>query len=472
MLTRIAWLSLLILLASACSKKTDEDNQDQGDANPETEATPTPTPTPTDKGNTGNGETRVKEVARQALPTVGLGGGHSCALTPAGNVKCWGLSRFLGNGNDNTPKRLVPVDVLATEGDTGLLDDIVQVSAGAEHSCALTSGGNVKCWGYANSGQLGNGNKANSKWPVYVIEKDGSSNTLDSIVQIAAGIVHTCALTTEGGVKCWGLGKEELGSAVNTEATAPVVIMGEDGQPLTGVVQLAAGNSFNCAVTISGGVKCWGLGEKGQLGNGSDENNNVPVDVMDENNKPLTGIVQITAGEDHACALTNTANVKCWGRGHKGQLGNAENGSNVKYTHAVNVITAAGGTHLADIIYVAAGYHYTCAVTNAANVKCWGHGKMLGSDGNQDNKNVPVDVQALSGIAHLTAGESHACAVSNIGNVECWGDGTGGQLGNGEAVQKNVPSGVIIKQGSQDLLKIATQRAEQVCYDDGTCKIE
>ena len=482
MLTRIAWLSLLILLSSACSNKTGEENQDQGDANPNTQGTPngtTPstggTPNGTTQGGTESGETGATEVARRSLSSIALGFFHTCALTEAGNIKCWGMSRYLGNGNDDKHKRLVPVDVLAAEGNTDLLDDIVQVSAGHHHSCALTSGGNVKCWGSASYGQLGNGNRADSNWPIYVIEEDGSSNTLDSIVQIAAGANHTCALTTEGGVKCWGKGgKGELGSTTQKEENpAPVVVMGADSQPLTGVVQITAGNRFNCAVTTSGGVKCWGAGEQGQLGNGSLEAKNIPVDVVDADNKPLTGIVQITAGHDHACALTNTANVKCWGHGHKGQLGNATNGSNVKSAHAINVITAAGGTHLADIVQVAAGQYYSCASTNEANVKCWGNGNMLGNGDNQTNKNVPVDVQSLSGIVQITAGEKHACAVTNNGFIKCWGEGMMGQLGNGKTTaQQNVPSDVIIEQGRSDLLKIATQRAEQVCYDDGTCKIE
>ena len=194
---------LLVLSLSAC-KKGDGEAEDPKPATQQTQ-TPTPTPTPTDQGNTGNGETGATEVARQALSSLALGFFHTCALTEAGNVKCWGGGSYLGNGND-TANKLVPVDVLAAEGGTDLLDDIVQVSAGRFHSCALTSGGNVKCWGDGNKGQLGNGSTANSDWPVYVIEEDGSSNTLASIVQIDAGTYHTCALTTEGGVKCWGAG--------------------------------------------------------------------------------------------------------------------------------------------------------------------------------------------------------------------------------------------------------------------------
>ena len=480
MLTRIAWLSLLILLASACSKKTGEENQDQGDANPDTEATPTPTPT--DQRDTGNGDTEATEVARRSLSSIALGFFHTCALTEAGNIKCWGMSRYLGNGNDNDNK-LVPVDVLAAEDSAAaLLDDIVQVSAGRWHSCALTSGGNIKCWGDANKGQLGNGSTANSStanssWPVYVIEEDGSSNTLDNIVQIAAGVFHTCALTTEGGVKCWGAAiYGALGSNTSANTNTPVVVMGADSQPLTGVVQITAGNRFNCAVTTSGGVKCWGAGEQGQLGNGSLEAKNIPVDVVDADNKPLTGIVQITAGHDHACALTNTANVMCWGGGGYGQLGNAKGtgiaNDNTKSAHTINVITAAGGAPLADIVQVAAGQYYSCALTNAANVKCWGRGHMLGNGENSATQNVPVDVQGLSGIVHLAGGEGHICAVNNIGYVKCWGRGRHGQLGNGDDKGRSVPSDVIIEQGRSDLLKIATQRAEQVCYDDGTCKIE
>ena len=466
---------LLVLSLSAC-KKGDGGEEDPKPSTQQTQ-TPTPIPTPTDKGNTGNGETGAKEVTRQALSSLALGTMHSCALTEVGNVKCWGGGKYLGNGNDTTNK-LVPVDVIAAEDSANaLLDDIVQVSAGRFHSCALTSGGNIKCWGDGNKGQLGNGNTANSNWPVYVIEEDGSSNTLDSIVQIAAGSFHTCALTTEGGVKCWGRGdKGELGSSTKKEKnSAPVVVMGADSQPLTGIVQLAAGFAFNCALTTEGGVKCWGVAEQGQLGNGSYEAKNVPVDVVDADNKPLTGIVQITAGEKHACALTNTANVKCWGRGNIGQLGNAKGTGttdDVKSAHAVNVIIAAGGAPLADIVQVAVGKFYSCALTNTANVKCWGDGISLGRGDNQATKNVPVDVLLLSGIAHLAAGESHVCAVNNMGYVECWGAGHQGQLGNGETVNKYVPSDVIIEQGKPDPLKIATKRAEQVCYDDGTCKIE
>ena len=258
--------------------------------------------------------------------------------------------------------------------------------------------------------------------------------------------------------------------------TAPVVVMGADGQPLTGIVQLAAGVSFNCALTSEGGVKCWGAGNYGQLGNGREEQKNVPVDVVDADNNPLTGIVQITAGERHACALTSGGNIKCWGSGKHGQLGNAKGtgvaNDNTKSAHAINVITAAGGAPLADIVQVVAGLAYSCALTSVGNVKCWGTGYMLGSGDNQVNKNVPNDVQSLSGIVNISGGGDHACAVNNIGNVKCWGNGHQGKLGNGETVAKNVPSDVIIKQGSEDLLKIATQRAEQVCYNDGTCKIE
>ena len=90
---------------------------------------------------------------------------------------------------------------------------------------------------------------------------------------------------------------------------------------------------------------------------------------------------------------------------------------------------------------------------------------------------MPVDVvdadnKVLTGIVQVTADEKHACALNNMGNVKCWGNGHQGQLGNGETVQKNVPSDVIIEQGRSDLLKIATKRAEQVCPDYGTCKIE
>ena len=429
------------------------------------------------QAGTKNEETGAKEVARHSLSSLALGFSHTCALTEAGNVKCWGRGECLGNGSDNTDKP-VPVNVLAAEGSTDLLDDIVQVSAGERHTCALTSGGNVKCWGYYLCGNRSDGRQTICSVPTYVVETAGSNKVLDDIVQIAAGALHTCVLTTEGGVKCWGEGgRGELGAATSEDTNTPVVVMGADKQPLTGIVQLAAGFSFSCAVTISGGVKCWGAGGSGQLGNGSYGSKNMPVDVVDTDNKPLTAIVQITAIGSHACALTSSGTVKCWGRGWIGQLGNAKE---LDSAHAVDVVTAAGGARLADIVQVAVGAQNSYALTSAGNIKSWGAYHMLGNVDKFKNElefkaqNVPVDVQSLNGIAYIASGVNHNCVINNRGYIQCWGAAMYGELGTGEAgtVVREVPSNVIIKHSSGDLLKIATQRAEQVCYDDGTCKIE
>jgi hypothetical protein len=100
-----------------------------------------------------------------------------------------------------------------------------------------------------------------------------------------------------------------------------------DGTPLSGVTQITAGNLHTCALTTSGGVKCWGLGADGQLGNGATPTSqSTPVDVVAtgeaQGGAALSGITQVTAGWAHTCALTTSGGVKCWGSGANGRLGN------------------------------------------------------------------------------------------------------------------------------------------------------
>ena len=228
------------------------------------------------------------------------------------------------------------------------LSNIVQITAGSTHACALNQGGKVLCWGYNAQGQLGNGVSADDppdkSYPVYVHESESSLNHLTGIVQVRAGQNHTCALTSTGRGYCWGQGNNgQLGSSSSTvyipyddehvgvERHAPLVILTQEGGiPLGDILEIVPGGAaHSCALLGNHSVKCWGNSILGRLGNGvtSGAINYFPLDVLAANGGSgnLSDIVKVFSGSQHNCALQSTGTVVCWGYGSEGKIGNGAN---------------------------------------------------------------------------------------------------------------------------------------------------
>jgi alpha-tubulin suppressor-like RCC1 family protein len=356
-------------------------------------------------GNGGQGADLLKPAPVSGFESGGAqlvdaGYLYTCALTTGGGVKCWGTNGGgLGNGGTTA---LRPADV------TGLASGVQAIAAGY-HTCALTTSGGVKCWGYNSDGRVGNGTAVNQPLPVDVLAS--------GVQAIAAGMTHTCALTTGGGVKCWGNNANgQLGIGNTTQQLSPVDVSGLS----SGVMAIVAGDSYTCALTTAGGVKCWGYNSNGQLGNGNTTQQLSPVDVVG-----LSGVQAIGAGIGHTCASTVAGGLKCWGNNGNGQLGiGAASGNKLTPQDVVGLSSGVAG--------FAVGGHVTCAVTPAGAVKCWGWNSngQLGV-GDTTERAAPADVVGLgSGFGSVTLSTYHACATSTSGRAWCWGRAASGESGN------------------------------------------
>ena len=290
------------------------------------------------------------------------------------------------------------------------LAEITSVSAGMLHSCALDAIGRVMCWG---EWQTRTGDTIPT--PAHVLQSAGVQ--LRKVKQIAAGGGRSCAVTTDDNVKCWG-------GVISKHKHWPTFLNNEDSTVLNKVAQVSVGTSDICIVTMAGEVNCW----KWRWSDG----NSIPIEVLTAEQKPLTDIVQVAVSYEHTCALTKSGNVMCWGKGDEGELGN---GTNETSALPVAVIDVAGKP-LADIVQIATGSRYSCALHKSGNVKCWGRGN-IGQLGSGDNKNSnrAIDVMTAKGkladIVQLGAGITHSCALTKSGNVMCWGAGKAGQMGIG-----------------------------------------
>ena len=338
------------------------------------------------------------EGLQSGVAALAPGWYHTCALMEDGGVKCWGWNIFgqLGTtgvecfffDGSSIPCSPVPLDVPGMEG------GVAAISAGGQHTCVLTEEGGVKCWGGNSVGQLGDGTTISR------IEPAGVAGLTAGVQAIAAGFGHTCALTSAGAVKCWG---DNIVSALGAESsetcmsafgdphscsTTPLDVETLDG----GVAALSTFGASTCALMEDTSVKCWGQNGSAELGDGTFGNiRRTPMDVCADAlcEAPLTGVAAIEAGGSHTCALMENGGVKCWGTSYFGQLGDGD-------LEDINARTTP-----VDV----------CRVYDTEAMQC---------------------VETLSGAAGVTAGLLHTCALMEDGGVKCWGSATSGQLGTGD----------------------------------------
>lgn len=428
----------------------------------------------------------VKNLSNATAVTAG--NTHTCALIDdgrgngTGTVKCWGLAAN-GQVGDGTvgdkqsdpakaPTRRTPQTVLTAPNTP--LSGVVAVVAGGFHTCAVTkdatSGATaVWCWGDDGSGQLGDGKPGDRSLFAQLVP--GVSN----VRSLALGEFHTCALLYDGTVQCWGansFGQLTLDPAMTKSSAAPVTVRGlpapstDDPQ----VLAITTGYGHVCVLLKDNTASCWGANNFGQLGyktpyekpSGApyqviepmrtmlpstapktvQHNNHTPdrADQTTEDLVPQGGIIALSAGQFHTCALISDGSARCWGEGGRGQLGtDPYPPSRNEATLEDSVYTVAVQNLSAPAVAITAGGFETCAA-NSSGLQCWGYNfyGQLGSSA--PFSKVPVQVTAVTGASKVAAGTGFACALVNADTTNkpvCWGDNTDGRLGAGLTVARS-----------------------------------
>ncbi|WP_164019056.1 RCC1 domain-containing protein [Pyxidicoccus trucidator] len=372
------------------------------------------------------------------INAIRAGENHTCALFNNGTLRCWGRSHLGQLGYGNT----LPVGTTASNlpysvGDVALLSPATRLATGGNHTCALLDTGLVRCWGNNQYGQLGF-SSTEHLGDGEPIASFGYVNLGGNAVKLAAGLEHTCALMDTQKVRCWGRNQYGQLGYGNTQN------IGDNEQPWRAgdvdvgapVQDVVAGGYHTCAMLTDGAVRCWGYGATGQLGYGS------TVNIGDNENPSTVGNVnvggpvrQLSGGLNHTCALLDTGRVRCWGYNLNGQLGYGSTGTVLLPASAGDVNL---GTPATRALQVVAGGAHTCALLDTGAIKCWGYGLdgRLGY-GNTTTLSAPsASTVNLDGATayQLSAGGAHTCALLSTGKARCWGNGGNGQLGIGSAV--------------------------------------
>jgi alpha-tubulin suppressor-like RCC1 family protein len=370
--------------------------------------------------------------ARPALATgsaalsflqVSAGLDHACGVTTDNRVYCWGYAQWgqLGNGAFGGPEECnthpCSSRPLAVKGALRFR----QVSAGYEHTCAITTEDRAYCWGRNENGQLGDGSQEFRFQPVAVL---GATRRFKAI---AAGNNFTCGVTRANVALCWGYNAQgQLGIGTTAiRRLSPVRVASEFTWS-----QLSVGTNHACGVTTFGGGYCWGSNGTGTLGDGTTTDRRAPTPVH-------AGFLlgQIDPGFSHTCAITPDGHPYCWGTSNSGALGDKSG------TRFSPTLVQVGSQRL--YTHVSAGDNHTCGVSRAGVGLCWGFGAagQLG-DGTNTNRRTPTPVAGGLLLSQIVAAESFTCAVGRDHRAYCWGNNFYGQLGDGTAENRSSPTAV------------------------------
>jgi hypothetical protein len=403
-------------------------------------AAPGDPPPPLEGPETAAVESAPPEATLTGVSSISAGLHNSCAVLTNRQLQCWGYG-FYGTNGTGTTSQFNSAATVRNPTDTGPLVNVRQVAVGGYHACALLTSSQVRCWGQGQDGQMGNGTTTETNLLPVVVGNATGSAPLTNVVQISADSRHTCAVLENGQVRCWGENPDgQLGDdTTGVDRLRPVAVRSVNGVgKLTGITQVDAGEDQTCARTSSGQARCWGLNDAGMLGDGTEDNSSRPVVVRNAaDTGPLVSVRRVTTGGYHSCAVLTNGQARCWGYGPDGALGNGPPGASSSLP--VIVDNPSGSGPLTGVRSVDEGYNHTCAVVTGGELRCWGDNGVgyLGTGTTGGERYRPVRVRnatntaSFSGGAQLSVGVAHACVTLTNGQARCWGEGQYGRLGSG-----------------------------------------
>lgn len=380
------------------------------------------------------------------LPSTGVakvaaGDQHSCALFHDGRLRCWGSNNYgkLGYGNleaigdDETPASVGDVDVGAT---------VLDVACGREHTCVVVEGGAVRCWGLNNRGQLGIPGPTYALGDVIGDDPEELPSSLPDVnlggqaVAITASSWSTFVLLDDGTVRCFGQNASFGTCGYGTDEFA----VGDDEHPAiegpielgAPAIQIDAHGDHACAVLDDGDVRCWGFNSEGALGLGH-------LDTIGDDELPTsapalsfdTPVVEVQTALRHTCVRLESGEVKCWGRNNFGELGLGDVDPRTD-AGAVGPLSLGG-----DVVDLAIGGGHGCALLEGGDLRCWGdanfgrlgYGNASNDVGDDELPDSQTPLALAVDVVHdIDVGNSFSCARVDDGAVMCWGANNAGQI--------------------------------------------
>jgi alpha-tubulin suppressor-like RCC1 family protein len=367
---------------------------------------------------------------------VALGYQHTCA-TSNGKLLCWGgnYDGQLGDGGIND--RYTPVIIVLGNVSTR---NAVQLAVGYTNTCAISDDDKLFCWGNNQFGQIGDGTTITRYVPTTTVDLGNVSTRY--AVQVSLGFQHTCAISNDDKLFCWGYNAAgQLGDGTTTARYTPStsIVLGND--PTRYAVQVSLGYHHTCAISNDNKLFCWGDNGYYQVGDGTYVSPSIPT-IINLDNDPTRYAVRVALGAYHTCAISNDNKLFCWGDNATGQIGDGTTNTIRSTPTLVDLNDPFTTTRYAA--QLAVGDSFTCVISNDNKLLCWGsgyYGRL--ADGTYTDSPTPtiiiLDAADTSRYAaQVSLGFGHACAISNDDKLFCWGYNQWGQIGDGTFGTTNV----------------------------------
>lgn len=372
---------------------------------------------------------------------------HVCARSSNGKSYCWGdnSDNQLGLNEGVPSNKSSPQEV-------SIISNLKFITTGNQNTCGITSSGVVNCWGLLDTGEAGRGNYDDSSSTARPIistywTSDDNFFTL-SMYDSVGGLTGSGKGYSWGSNSSGQLGVYSPGEEFPLDSAVPYsmnyYIAGSSGENKD-IKTLSKGYNHGCLILGSGLLRCWGDNTYGQLGvtAGSPTISQTPISTS----SPYT-FQQVSAGYNFNCALNEAGIAKCWGRNNYGQLGDGTSPTDAHYPDYIDYSPMQTDNESIAFTQISTGLYHACGVTGSGKVYCWGYNSygQLG-DGSYTTRDIPTEVNMSAFVTDNRFEEVRAyrystCGITSSGKAYCWGYGFYGQLGNNSTSTFNTPQQV------------------------------